>query len=125
MIALTVEEIVSLQEKIIAKTGGRAGVRDVKLLEYTAFVCSLSSSDLNLYKSIEDKAARMAYGICQNHPFFDGNKRTAIMAMLVMLRVNGFKISYTQKELISLALDLANGGLEPKAVKDWLCAHKG
>ena len=54
----------------------------------------------------------MAYALCKNHPFVDGNKRIAVTAMLVMLRLNGVSSVYTQQELISLGLGIADGSVD-------------
>jgi death-on-curing protein len=65
----------------------------------------------------------MALGICKNHPFVDGNKRTAVTAMLVILRVNGIDLSYTQPALIALGLDAAKGEIPYETIVEWIRVH--
>ena len=123
MIALTVSEVIELHEKLIAATGGSHGIRDVGLLESAVLGCYQSFGDTDLYPSIIDKAARMAYTVCNNHPFIDGNKRTAVTSMLVILRLNDVIPIYTQQELIDLGLGIANGSIEYVDIIAWLTNH--
>lgn len=124
MIILTVDEVILLHEKLVAKTGGSGGVRDVGLLESAVLNCYQSFGDAELYPSIIEKAARMAYAICKNHPFVDGNKRAAVTAMLVILRINGVELAYTQPELIALGLGIADGSVEYETIVEWLSNHE-
>jgi len=124
MTVLTVSEVMQLHEKLIAKTGGLGGVRDMGLLESAVLNCSQTFGGEELYPDVTDKAAQMAFGICKNHPFSDGNKRTAILSMLMMLRVNGVILRYTQKELIDLGLGIADGRIDDKGILDWIKRHR-
>jgi len=123
MIILTVAEIIQLHEKLIAATGGSPGLRDMGLLESAVLGCYQSFGDEELYPTITEKAARMAYALCKNHAFIDGNKRIAVTAMLVLLRLNGVTLTYTQQELISLGLGVADGNLDYADVLAWINAH--
>ena len=62
-----------------------------------------------LYPSIQAKTARLCYGLVKNHAMIDGNKRIGAHAMLTFLLINGYELSYTQKELSDLILDVAAG----------------
>ena len=123
MITLTVAEVAELHEKLIAATGGSPGIRDIGLLESAVLGCYQSFGDVDLYPGIIEKAARMAYAVCKNHPFVDGNKRTAVTSMLVMLRLNGMIPLYTQQELISLGLGIAGGSIDYEDIVTWLDDH--
>ena len=123
MTILTVSEVVKLHEKLIVATGGSHGVRDIGLLESAVQGCNQTFDDTELYPTIIEKAARMAYTLCKNHPFVDGNKRTAVTSMLVMLRLNGINLSYTQQELIALGLGIADSNIEYKEILVWLKKH--
>ena len=74
----------------------------------------------DLYKSIFEKAARLAYGLTKNHGFIDGNKRVAIYAMFVYLMINDIDIDYTQEELVKLGLDIADSKILPDEISLWL-----
>ena len=123
MIILTIEEIITLHSKLITATGGSEGLRDKGLLESAVLNCYQSFANEVLYPSIIEKAARLAFGICSNHPFIDGNKRTAITVMLVVLRLNDITLSFTQDELIVLGLGLAEGSIDYESVVNWIQAH--
>lgn len=75
------------------------------------------------YPGIVAKAARLAYGVVANHPFNDGNKRTGMQAMLVMLHINGHRLSFTDEELVSLGLGLADGSVDSDGVRTWIVEH--
>jgi death-on-curing protein len=123
MIILNVSEVVTLHEKLIAVTGGLPGLRDAGLLESAVLGCYQTFNDIELYPTIIEKAARMLYTVCKNHPFFDGNKRVAITSMLVMLRLNNITLSYTQEELIALGLGVAEGRIEYEEIIAWINNH--
>jgi death-on-curing protein len=123
VILLTVSEVAALHEKLIAATGGLSGVRDIGLLESAVFGCYQSFGDEDLYPTVIEKAARMAFAICKNHPFADGNKRTAVSSMLVILRLNNVKPEYTRDELVSLGLGIADGSVSYDDIVAWILAH--
>lgn len=109
MIILTAEEIKNLHSLMMLKTGGADGVRNEELLQSAVASAFDSYFGVEKYPSLEEKVARLCYGIISNHPFVDGNKRTGIYAMLVMLDVNGVKLSFSHKEIIDLGLNVASG----------------
>jgi len=120
MIFLTVSEVIALHEKLIAKTGGSVGIRDMGLLESAVLNCSQTFSGEDLYPSVIEKAVKMAFGLCKNHPFVDGNKRIAVLSMLMILNLNGIFIHYTQKELIKLGLGIADNTVDDKGILNWI-----
>ena len=112
MIVITISEVVEIHEKLIAVTGGSPGLRDMGLLESAVLGCYQSFGGIDLYPSVIEKAARMAFAICKNHPFIDGNKRVAVTSMLVILRMNDISLAYAQRELVMLGLGIADGGID-------------
>jgi len=123
MITLNVSEVVELHNKLVATIGGVHGIRDMRLLESAVLGCYQSFGDVDLYPSIIEKAARMAYTVCKNHPFNDGNKRVSVTSMLVILRLNGLVPLYTQQELIDLGLGIADGSIVYEQIVEWLNNH--
>ena len=123
MIFLTINEIVEIHEKLVIATGGSSGIRDIGPLESAVLGCYQSFGEIDLYPSTIEKAARVAFAICKNHPFIDGNKRVAITAMLVTLRINDISLLYTQHELISLGLGIADGSIGYDEIVDWINNH--
>ena len=123
MIILTLDEVIEIHERLITATGGSKGIRDINLLESAIMGCYQSFGEKELYPTIVEKAARMAYAICKNHPFVDGNKRTAVTSMFVILRMNNISLSYTQRELIVLGLEIAGGEVTYDDVVTWIRVH--
>ena len=124
MILLTVEEITALHNKLIERTGGSHGLRDQSLLESAIYSAVSGFDGSEAYPTIEEKAARLLYSLANNHAFVDGNKRIGIFTMLMTLKLNNVKINYTQDELISLGLSVAEGKTGYIEILDWITKHK-
>ena len=124
MILLTVEEISALHDKLIERTGGSHGLRDQSLLESAVYSAMSGFGDNEAYPSVEEKAARLMFSLTNNHAFVDGNKRIGVFTMLMTLQLNNVKIKYTQTELISLGLSVADGKTEYTEILDWIMKHK-
>jgi death-on-curing protein len=124
MINSTVDEELLLHDKLIAATGGSPGLRDRGLLESAVYSVSGGFGETETYPTAEEKAARFAYALTQNHAFVDGNKRIGMLAMLTTLRMNGAVLQYTQPELVALGLGVADGSIGYDGVLDWIHRHK-
>lgn len=124
MIRLTKEQIILLHSQLIQKTGGSDGIRDEKLLESAIETPFQSFGGEELYSSIQAKAARLCYGLVKNHAMVDGNKRIGAHAMLVFLEINGYELSYTQKELLDIILEVASGEKNYEDILQWLLGHQ-
>lgn len=124
MILLTVEEISALHDKLIERTGGSHGLRDQSLLESAVYSAMSGFWDNEAYPSVEEKAARLMFSITNNHAFVDGNKRIGVLTMLMTLQLNNVKIKYTQTELISLGLSVADGKTKYTEILDWIMERK-
>ena len=85
MITLSKEQIIRLHEKMLEATGGKEGMRDGGLLESALSAAFQTFNGVELYPSSVAKIARLAYGLVNNHPFIDGNKRIGTYVMLVLL----------------------------------------
>ena len=109
MIKLTADDIMFLHEKVIDKTGGIRGVRDVGLLEMAVSSPYISFGGEDLYKTVEEKGQQLCNSLIRNPPFLDGYKRIGILAMLVFLDLNEKKVSVTNEEIVSLGLGIAKG----------------
>lgn len=124
MILLTVDEIISFHRKLIEKTGGSFGIRDMNLLESAVYGAEASFGEEECYPTIEEKSARLMYSLTNNHAFVDGNKRIGVFVMLITLEVNGIKIRYTQKELIDIGLSVADSSMDYEKILKWINDHK-
>jgi len=124
MIVLSKEQVVLLHQYLIKETGGMNGIRDEGLLESALKAPFMTFEGTELYPSIFQKAARLCYGLVANHPFFDGNKRIAAHVMLISLSLNDIELEYTQDDLVSIILDVANGNADTSDLFQWLHEHQ-
>ena len=123
MIILTTDEVIGLHKKLIQATGGSHGIRDMRLLESSVMSCTQTFGSEELYPTVIEKASRLAFSVCKNHPFIDGNKRVAVTVLLVVLRMNGVTLSFTQQELITLGLGIADGSIDYDNIIEWVRDH--
>ena len=107
MWAPTIEDILAFHTKLTMRTGGSDGVRSLPLVESALCRFDASFGGVEMYETIEEKAAAVGCGLIQNHAFLDGNKRIGIAVMLLILRKNGIVLRYTQQELIDLVMSAA------------------
>ena len=105
----------------LAEHGGGAGVRDANLLESAL----ARPEQLAHYGAPDaaDLAASYGYGISRNHPFVDGNKRTAFVAVELFLALNGFDLTATDADCVMNMLDLAAGKMPEAAFAAWIRKH--
>ncbi len=108
MIVLSKQQILLLHSQLISWTGGSDGLRDVGLLESAINSPFQQFGNEDLYPTIQQKASRLCFGLVNNHPFIDGNKRIVAHVMLVFLALNGIELEYTQDDLSSTILKLAS-----------------
>ena len=80
--------------------------------------------DEDVYPTLQQKAARLCFGLVKNHPFVDGNKRIGAHAMLVFLVLNGVELQYSQAELSDVILSLAAGEIEFANMLTWILTHQ-
>ena len=124
MIKLTEKQILMLHNELFKATGGSDGIRDVDLLSSAINAPFQQFGNTELFPTIQQKAARLGYGLIKNHPFVDGNKRTGTHTMLVFLEINGISLEYTQKELYTMVLDIASGILDTEEITKWILSHQ-
>ena len=120
MILLTVEEVMALHKKLIERTGGSDGLRDQSLLESAVYSAMTGFEGSEAYPTVQEKAARLMFALTNNHAFVDGNKRIGVFVMLMTLQLNNVKIKYTQSELISLGLSVAEGTTGYDEILTWI-----
>ena len=124
MIRLTTAQVRKLHEELITETGGLDGVRDEGLLDLALSLPFQTFDGQALYPSVQQKAARLCFSLINNHPFIDGNKRIGVHTMLVFLALNGVALAYTQAELISFGLSIADGSLTCEQILFWIMEHQ-
>ncbi|MGF1575925.1 MAG: type II toxin-antitoxin system death-on-curing family toxin [Cyanophyceae cyanobacterium] len=108
---LSTTEVLQLHEDQIASFGGSSGIRDPGLLDSALAQPQATFGGELLHKTLEEQAAAYLYHLATNHPFIDGNKRTAFAAMDTFLRVNKYQLQLTDNEAYQLVLRVAEGSL--------------
>ena len=124
MIVLSKDQIIKLHSHLIQETGGTDGIRDEGLLESVLAAPFQSFSGTEIYSSIQQKAARLGYGLVKNHAFIDGNKRIGAHVMLVFLALNKIELTYTQDELSDTFLKIASGELSQQDLLHLIITHQ-
>ena len=109
---LNIETVREIHAEAIKQFGGLSGVRDDNLLASAVLTPQSSFGGKSPYADIEEVAAAYLFYICKNHPFLDGNKRTAMMAAIVFLRLNGIEPSPDSGKWENLMLDVAANKLD-------------
>ena len=120
MIVLTKEQILKIHEQVLARFGGEKGIREEGLFDSAVMTPFQSYGGVELYPTVEEKAARLGYGLIKNHCLIDGNKRTGTHAMLVLLALNGVELKYTQKDLYETIIDVAAGKMGYEELVEWV-----
>jgi death on curing protein len=111
----------AVHEEQLAEHGGAIGTRDVGLLE------SALARPMQLAAYGEPDVAALAaaygYGLAKNHPFIDGNKRTAFVAVELFLLLNGWELTSTDADCVLTMLGVAAGTLDEPAFAEWIRGH--
>ena len=111
--------ILFLHDESLAIFGGARGLRDAGLLE-SALTRPVNQHLYSPGADISELAAAYAFGLSKNHPFVDGNKRTAFLALGLFLAVNGWRLQTTQIDAIETMMSLARGTLDESELSTWI-----
>jgi len=112
---LVVEVVHSAQ---LAEHGGLPGIRDENALEAAL---ARPRQKWHYKKSdLPTLAAAYAFGLCQGHPFRDGNKRTAFLTMMIFLELNGRELESAESDVVAVMLSLASGDLTERELAGWV-----
>jgi death-on-curing protein len=115
---LSLNEVLVIHERQLGRFGGAAGIRDQGMLE------SALSRPRNKWEyeraDIIELAAAYAFGILRNHPFVDGNKRVAFLAMAAFLRLNGVNFAPSQEAATAAIMALAAGEIDEAGFARWI-----
>jgi len=109
VISLSKEQIKRLHKMQLDATGGLDGIRDEGLLDSALASAFQTFGETELFPSTAAKIARTAFGLVSNHPFVDGNKRIGTYVMLVLLELNNINVDFSDDDIISIGLGLADG----------------
>jgi death on curing protein len=118
---LEIDIVLDFHAEQLALFGGAEGVRDLGLLE------SALARPINKFAYGESNLANLAaaygFGIARNHPFVDGNKRTALASIIVFLGLNRFDLDAPREQATAIILGLAAGEISEEALARWIADH--
>lgn len=121
MVRFLLEEIVlAIHDDQIRLYGGAYGVRDNAALDAALHMPQAQFSGQFLHSTIFHMAAAYGFHLCQNHPFLDGNKRAAGMAMFTFLKLNGLEPVATESDYYTVMMAAATGNMSKEQLTDWL-----
>ena len=116
---LTPEQVLFLHSRLISTIGGGHGVRDIGMLLSALGRPQATFDGKELYPDIMLKAAALMDSLVRNHPFMDGNKRTAITASALFLRLNGYLLQVENREMVRFALVCTQSQLSLVEIAEW------
>ncbi len=125
MIKFSKEKILLIHQLIAEETGGSVGVRDAGLLDSAIEGIYATFDGKELYKTKEEKGARLGYSLISNHAFVDGNKRIGVYIMLTFLEATGIDIKCTNEEVVEIGINVASGKMTYEELLDWVKRHRG
>lgn len=123
---LTVDELAYINDRLTGahlqrpELDGLHKVRDPELLERAAMRPAASAFGADAYPTLAAKAAALMHAIARYHPFADGNKRTATVAAIMLLRINGQCVVWDAERALGQIVALAEGDIDDKAIATWL-----
>lgn len=117
------EDVLVIHEMVIESAGGKQGVRDFLLFHSAIYRPQASFGGQDLYADLFDKAAALTHSLLLNHPFLDGNKRTALAVCERFLYINGFGVFATQRGKVNFTMDIESKKLDLAQIALWLKGH--
>ncbi len=119
LIFLDLDRVLRLHQALIERYGGEPGVRDTGLLESAIAQPQAGFGGEYLHEDVYMMAADYMFHIVQNHPFYDGNKRTGSACAIVFLAVNDIEIENDEDGLVELTLSVATGRANKEQIAEW------
>jgi death-on-curing protein len=115
----TVDEVIAVHARLIARFGGSLGIRDRGGLE-----SALSRPQTGYYGDLIQEAAALWESLSQNHPFVDGNKRVAVTVTAAFLKVNGYRLEFDDADAFLFLIGLYESGrMRFAELETWLRRH--
>ena len=113
------DDVLSIHRTLIERFGGSHGLRDRGALE-----SALARPQSGYYRDLIEEAAALWESLSQNHPFIDGNKRLAVTVTAAFLRVNGYRLTFSDESAFSFLMNLYEGGrMRFDELDGWLRQH--
>ena len=120
---ISIKETEIIHNILIDKFGGSKGIRDIGLLESALARPFATFDNSDLYPNAIEKASAILESIVINHPFIDGNKRTAYTLMRLILLENGLDIEASQQSKYELVISASTGEFRFEEIKNWIQSH--
>jgi len=117
---LSVTRVLLIHDRLVKRIGGSAGVRDMGLIESAVARPQSGFNGKYLYTNIFDMAAALLQSLLKNHPFVDGNKRTALTSASIFLEINGYLLNRNDNEIVEFAVRVDNANLTLEEISEWL-----
>lgn len=108
---------------MVKRFGGSHGIRDIGLVESAVGRPQATYDGVDLYENLYDKAAALLQSLLKNHPFVDGNKRTALTSAGIFLKANGYTLKNYHEEEVEFAVSVDNKHLSLEEIAEWLKKH--
>ena len=112
--------VMAIHDDQIRLYGGAYGVRDMSALDAALHMPQAQFGGEFLHTTIFEMAAAYGFHLCQNHPFLDGNKRAAGMAMFTFLQLNGLEPHASEPDYYAVMMSVASGQMSKEQIADWL-----
>lgn len=114
------EQVLFIHSRLIQSTGGSHGIRDLSMLLSALGRPQATFDGNDLYDDLFSKAASLLDSLIRNHPFMDGNKRTAITAAALFMKLNGFTLVVPNEEMARFTLACAQSKVTLEEISAWL-----
>ena len=120
---LFIDEVMVIHNRMIELFGGKEDVHDFTMLHSATERCKATFGGKDLYPTIFDKTSALVQSLILNHPFDDGNKRTAFSSFVLFLYYNQYKLEYSKSEAIQFTLNVDSHKLNFEQISLWLQKH--
>ena len=120
---LFIDEVMVIHNRMIELFGGKEDVHDFTMLHSATERCKATFGGKDLYPTIFDKTSALVQSLILNHPFDDGNKRTAFSSCVLFLYYNQYKLEYSKSEAIQFTLNVDSHKLNFEQISLWLQKH--
>lgn len=120
---VTLSELIYINGTLLNRqdiASGKQKIRALELLEAAVARPAASAFGQDAYPTLSHKAAALLHSVARNHPFTDGNKRTATVGMIFMLQINGQSVNWQPEAALKLILQVAEGRIEVEEIAAWL-----
>lgn len=117
---LSIDEVLAIHYEMIRQFGGKEGISNFNLLHSAVERCKVTFDGKELYQTIFEKSAALVQSLIQNHPFADGNKRTAIVCCARFLFINSYKLQLPTGETYDFCLSIATASVSFEDILKWI-----